>query len=144
MDHLEWLSVSRTAIRESDLAALAGMKRLTTISPFAETTTKAWLITDELQSTPWVTSADGVLSTRLLSPKAPMRPDARLILVVELCNNSRKAIQVLRLLFGCPYPDISVLGPSGSLPFRGVHSDYATSRSMFIVIPPGDSIRHRV
>jgi hypothetical protein len=112
---LRGLDVTGTRLREADVAALVGSK-CKGVKPFDNTVVSAWLAAPPLASSPWVNSADGALSLRLLVSAKAVRAGDPIVVLAELRNNTSKPMNVLR-----PFGDRSVrkafkiAGPAGAI-----------------------------
>jgi hypothetical protein len=146
LQNLEWLGIDDTAVRESDLAVLAGMKRLRKVTPFYDGTAKAWLTEGELVSTPWVAGADGALALRVLASKKAVAAEAPLVLLAELRNETKETLHVLRPVYRHASAAIMVRmeGPTGPIKYSGRSPSGVIGSSCLAVVSPGEVVRDRL
>jgi len=143
---LSFLDVSGTSVRESDLAVLAGLRGLH-VMPFTVSASRAWLTPPPFVTTDWVASKDGRLSLRLLAPQGAIVAAAPIVVLAELRNNAKEAVNVLRP-FGDRYTAeaawIRVVGPKGVVPYSGPTPSYPLGSAAFATLRPGEVIRDRL
>ncbi|HDZ20920.1 hypothetical protein LCGC14_0315680 [marine sediment metagenome] len=147
LEMLHALYLSETAVTEGAMADLTKAKRLRTVYMMsAGDAGLRWLLPMPLTEGEWVTSADGVLSLRLLAPTEDVRPAEPIVLIAEMRNNSDHPVRVLRP-FGDSYRamlGMTIIGPKGEVTYTGDTPSYALGSGAFAVLPPGESIRDRM
>jgi hypothetical protein len=140
---LAHLGVSRTAVQESDLAVFAGHIPPTHyFGGFAGG--RAWMMPGPFNASDWVTASDGKLSLRLLAPRAPLVPEAPLLVLAEVRNDSPQAMNVLRPCGDEPVANgawVTIRGPHGLVRYSGPAPSYVLGGAAFETIRPGQVIR---
>ena len=140
---LAHLDVSGTAVRESGLAVFAGHIPPTHyFGGFVGA--RAWMMPGPFDASDWVTASDGKLSLRLLAPRVPLVPEAPLVVLVELRNDSPQAMNVLRPCGDGPLAEgawVRIDGPEGPVNYSGPVPSYVLGGAAFETIRPGQVIR---
>lgn len=140
---LTYLNVDGTGVQESDLAIFAG--HLPPVHYFGSfPSARAWMMPGPFNSSEWAAADDGKLSLRLLALQSPLVPQAPLVVLVELRNDSRGAMNVLRPC-GDPYLAegawVKIEGPLGPIRYSGPVPSYAIGRGAFETMKSGQIIR---
>jgi len=140
---LAHLDVSGTAVQESDLAIFAGRIPPTHyFGGFAGA--RAWMMPGPFNTCDWVTASDGKLSLRLLARQDSVVPEAPLVVLVELRNDSSEALNVLRPCGDDPFADgawVTIEGPQGQIKYSGPTPSYTIGGAAFETIKAGQVIR---
>jgi hypothetical protein len=146
LKHLKALYVADTEVKESDIARFKGRKKYLAFRPFSRNAVNAWLIGEELKSSPWATSEDKALSLRILAPKRPLGLSEPVVLLAELRNNTKHKLVVPR-----PFGDreaavrhFLIHGPKGRVAYTGPIVCYMSRRDSAMLVGPAEITRDRI